>query len=569
MLRVLYVLVICVCMFPTVPGFVGVVAASISYIPPLGLNSPAMIGFSQVFEWQGVEYSIFLTLFTALFSSYLACFITYSILMQCWQSRWWKRIELLLSPMLAIPHVAYAIGFAFLFAPTGLGVRGIHALFGVDLNDSTSQELAMLIQDPYGLGLGIMLALKEVPFLLLMSIPILKQLNIQKIEKVSASLGYSRAQTWWKCVLPQWLNKMRFSMLAVLAYSLAVVDVSLILGPTNPPTFAVLVWQWFNDPDLSMMPRASAGAIILFFIACILITTARLIEWGVTKGLRGWQCSGRFGLKLPGAALFSAIAMLSTVMLPLMAVWSVAQRWRFPDILPSRFSKQFWEYEWENILGTIEQSVSIALTSSTIALVFAMVVHESRIRHRIQVPGYIIAIPMLIPQLSVLFGMQIMTLFVEHELYWFWVCWAHIFFAFPFVYLSLDGPWRSYNQKHTKVALSLGKSPLEVFFKVKLGMLVPAVVFAWAMGISVSLAQYLPTLILGAGRINTLTTEAVALASGFDQRVTAIYALWQALLPFVFFSIALFVSRAKFIRRNITFKGFKLNGSLLKKSFNI
>ncbi|MCV5737738.1 ABC transporter permease, partial [Escherichia coli] len=69
---------------------------------------------------------------------------------------------------------------------------------------------------------------------------------------------------------------------------------------------------------------------------------------------------------------------------------------------------------------------------------------------------------------------------------------------------------------------------MQAWLKVKLPILLPAIAFAWAIGISVSLAQYLPTLVLGAGRISTITTEAVALSSGFDRRVTAIYAIWQA-----------------------------------------
>jgi putative thiamine transport system permease protein len=68
--------------------------------------------------------------------------------------------------------------------------------------------------------------------------------------------------------------------------------------------------------------------------------------------------------------------------------------------------------------------------------------------------------------------------------------------------------------------------------------------YAWAVGVSVSLAQYLPTLMLGGGRFATITTEAVTLSSGFDRRVMAIYALWQAVLPFIFFLLAIILSRA-------------------------
>jgi putative thiamine transport system permease protein len=48
----------------------------------------------------------------------------------------------------------------------------------------------------------------------------------------------------------------------------------------------------------------------------------------------------------------------------------------------------------------------------------------------------------------------------------------------------------------------------------------------------VSVGQYLPTLFAGNGRVATLTTEAVTLASGADRRLIALYALLQSCLPF-------------------------------------
>ncbi|WP_373958453.1 ABC transporter permease [Vibrio gigantis] len=558
MLRALYFVVIAVCIIPTIPGVAGVVASSLSFIPPLGLEEPTLKGFSQVFQWEGVWHSIGLTLCSAFISSYLACFLTFCILQATWQRPFWRKIELTLSPMLSIPHVAFAIGFAFLFGPSGLGARSIHHIFGAS---GSSSELALLVKDPYALGLIVMLALKEIPFLLLMSISILQQIDVERITKVSSSLGYSRSQIWWKCIFPQWFIKLRFPMLAVLAYSLSVVDIALILGPTNPPTFAILVWHWFNDPDLSLLPRAAAGAIILFILASLMIALARLIEWATLKGFRSWQYSGRSGITLPGKSIFSFLALLSMTMFPLMIIWSLAQRWRFPDLLPSRYSMRFWEFEWDGIMSTVGQSLWIGLIAASVALLLALVAHEYRIKYKWQVPGFIIAIPMLIPQLSVLFGMQVTTLYIGSSAYEFWVIWAHVFFAFPFVYLSLDGPWKSFNVGLIKASLSLGKSPFQSWYSIKLPILLPAIAFAWAVGISVSLAQYLPTLMLGAGRISAITTEAVALTSGFDRRVTAIYAIWQALLPLFFFSLAILVSRLQLRYRRLTFKGFLTNES--------
>lgn len=565
MLRALYFIVIFICVLPTIPGLLGVFFSAFGYIPPLELHHFSLDGFREVFSWAGVWQSLGMTFYSAIISSYLACLLTFAILQAAWGTKYWKRIEVTLSPLLAMPHVAFAIGFAFLFAPTGLGVRLATQLFGDDATSSSVSDLATLVKDPYALGLILMLALKEVPFLLLMSIPILQQLNVSKTAKVCHSMGYNRAQMWWKCIFPQWIAKLRFPMFAVIAYSLSVVDVALILGPTNPPTFAVLVWQWFNDPDLALLPRAAAGAVVLFALATLLIVLTRGFEWVLTQAFRRWQYSGRRGSRLPGKTAFVGITVLAAAMLPLMALWSVAQRWRFPDLLPSQYSSRFWEYEWTGITNTIEQSLVLAATSATIALALALICHEYKLRHRWQIPSYVIAIPMLIPQLSILFGMQVTTLYLHSESYWLWVCWAHIFFAFPYVYLALDGPWRSFDSGLMRVALSLGKSPLRAWLKIKLPILLPAVVFAWAVGISVSLAQYLPTLMLGAGRISTITTEAVALSSGFDRRVTAIYAIWQALLPFVFFSFAIVISQLQVRYRRLSIKGLILNESPSRK----
>ena len=60
---------------------------------------------------------------------------------------------------------------------------------------------------------------------------------------------------------------------------------------------------------------------------------------------------------------------------------------------------------------------------------------------------------------------------------------------------------------------------------------------ALAVGFSVSIAQYLPTLWLGAGRIPTLTSQAVALSSGGEVQTLAAQALWQLLLPAVCFTL--------------------------------
>jgi putative thiamine transport system permease protein len=80
-------------------------------------------------------------------------------------------------------------------------------------------------------------------------------------------------------------------------------------------------------------------------------------------------------------------------------------------------------------------------------------------------------------------------------------------------------------------------------------MLFASLLTAFAVGFAVSVGQYLPTLLFGSGRVPTITTEAVALASGGDRRLTASLALLQSLLPFLAFVVAIFVPLAVYRNR--------------------
>jgi putative thiamine transport system permease protein len=80
-------------------------------------------------------------------------------------------------------------------------------------------------------------------------------------------------------------------------------------------------------------------------------------------------------------------------------------------------------------------------------------------------------------------------------------------------------------------------------------MLLRPVLTAAAVGLAVSIGQYLPTLLIGGGRVVTLTTEAVALSSGGNRRVIGTYAVLQLILPMLGFALALAIPALAFRNR--------------------
>jgi putative thiamine transport system permease protein len=95
----------------------------------------------------------------------------------------------------------------------------------------------------------------------------------------------------------------------------------------------------------------------------------------------------------------------------------------------------------------------------------------------------------------------------------------------------------------------MGTPPARIFWHLRLPMLLAPMLTALAVGVAVSVGQYLPTLMLGGGRVETLTTEAVALSSGGNRRLIGATALLQMALPALGFALALIVPRLIFRNR--------------------
>lgn len=93
----------------------------------------------------------------------------------------------MLTPFLAAPHAAIAIGLAFVLAPSGWIARVLALPFGWD----RPPDLAS-VNDPWGLALILGLMVKEVPFLLLVILAALTQIPVRAQVAAGRSLGYGR-----------------------------------------------------------------------------------------------------------------------------------------------------------------------------------------------------------------------------------------------------------------------------------------------------------------------------------------------------------------------------------------
>jgi putative thiamine transport system permease protein len=414
-----------------------------------------------------------------------------------------------------------------------------------------------LVQDHLGLALTLGLVLKETPFLVLMTFGALGQVRADDQLRVARSLGYGPVQAWLKVVLPLVYPQIRLPVYAVLAYSLSVVDMAIVLGPTTPPTLAPLLLRWFNDPDLAMRFQAAAGACLQFGLVALAIGVWRGAEAALGRLARPWLTGGARGgagaaARAAAWAGLASLFGLSFGSLLSLAVWSLAGRWRFPDAWPEQLSLERWADQAVALTGPAWTTLVVGIAAAVIALVLVAgcLENESR-RQRSAGPGALtlVYLPLLAPQIGFLFGVQVLLVWAELDGGWLALIWTHLLFVLPYVFLALADPYRNLDPRYARSALALGRSPWVVWTRIKLIMLLRPILIALAVGFAVSVAQYVPTLFAGGGRFSTLTTEALSLSAGGNRRVVGLFALTLAVLPLLGFGLALVLPAWRFRHR--------------------
>ncbi|MCL3881779.1 ABC transporter permease subunit [Marivita sp. GX14005] len=530
---------------PVLAGLLGTLGPAFGYLPALGGTALTLDPFRDLANTPGIGRASLLSLTTGFAATGLSLFIV-ALICAAWSgTRAFRAIERALSPLLAVPHAAAAFGLAFLIAPSGWMARIVSPW----LSGWVRPPDLLVLQDPFGISLTAGLVVKEIPFLLLMTLAALSQIRADQTRRISNALGYAPVTGWFKTVFPLVYGQIRLPIYAVLAFSMTVIDVALILGPTTPPPLAVQILKWMNDPDLSMRFLASAGAVWQLALVVLALLCWRTLEWLAARIGRAWVRAGSRGGAtgaLKAASLLAAILVAAAIVFGLLGllIWSVAGFWSFPNALPDSFTARTWMRHATGLWPAITETLLIAAIATAVALFLTLACLEAEERHGIKPSTralLLLYLPLIVPQIAFLSGLQTLAIFTGLDAGRTSVIFVHIIFVLPYVFLSLGDPFRSWDMRYGLVARALGASPDGVLWRVRLPILLRPILTAAAVGFAVSVGQFLPTLLAGAGRVQTLTTEAVALASGGDRRVIAVYALTQTGAAFLPFAIAIFV----------------------------
>lgn len=209
------------------------------------------------------------------------------------------------------------------------------------------------------------------------------------------------------------------------------------------------------------------------------------------------------------------------LVLPLipLAIWSFAHGWRFPALLPQNWSMKAWTTVLSPGSGVLESlglTIGIALATTLIAAVVGVPAGRALGLHDFRGKGLVLlllAAPVIMPAIAVAPGLHGVFLRLGLTGTVQGVVLAHLIPVIPYMVLIMSSVFAGFDTVQEDQARSLGARPWAVWRHVTLPAILPGLLTGALFAFLVSWSQYLLTLAIGGGRVQTLPLSLYAYAS--------------------------------------------------------
>lgn len=208
----------------------------------------------------------------------------------------------------------------------------------------------------------------------------------------------------------------------------------------------------------------------------------------------------------------AAIVLISWLVLPLvpLAIWSFARGWTFPNLLPQNWTLQPWAFALSpqsGVLHSLWLTTGIALAATALSVLLGVpagrALGQYKFRGKTLIELIILA-PIIMPGIAVAMGLQSVFIGLHLNNTVTGVVLVHLIPTLPYMVLVMSGIFAACDPLVEDQARSLGASPGQVFRHITLPAILPGIIVGAMFTFLVSWSQYILTLVIGGGRVQTL-----------------------------------------------------------------
>ncbi|MFZ3589894.1 ABC transporter permease subunit [Bacillus sp. DJP31] len=224
--------------------------------------------FSNKSFLASLSYSLWVTTISTIISIVIGVILAKS-LHQIIKNKFSKLVVWI--PML-FPHFIWGYMLYLLLSQSGLLSSLLHQIGWInEMND-----FPVMFRDQTGIGIILTYVWKEVPFVVLMLLPIYSQVNDEQ-SYVVKTLGGNDWDVFKTVELPWILPVVVETAVIIISFVLAAVEVPYLLGTTHPKMLPVLAYEWFFEGNWSNRGLSYAAMTLLSMIVIIIMITTQLL----------------------------------------------------------------------------------------------------------------------------------------------------------------------------------------------------------------------------------------------------------------------------------------------------
>ncbi len=167
---------------------------------------------------------------------------------------------------LPLPHLVGAVAVLALIGQSGLLSRLATQAGLIDAPGA----FPALVFDPYGIGIITQYVWKEIPFVGIVALAVLRASG-NDLEEAASSLGASPWQRVRHVVLPVVVPGVLPVAVIIFAFTFGAFEVPLLLGRSHPALLPVLAHRRYTEVDLAARPAAMAISVIITLIVVLVV----------------------------------------------------------------------------------------------------------------------------------------------------------------------------------------------------------------------------------------------------------------------------------------------------------
>lgn len=240
------------------------IAQSLGVVNVIGQNQVSLSAYQETLNpqsefWISLVFSLWISIASTILSSIIA------LMLAVWLSERARQTDTLaLNWNLAFPHLVWSVALFLFLSQSGLLARWAASFSLI----KTPADFPVLVRDRFGIGIILSYLGKEIPFLTLTILAVLRSQSIG-YDVVAENLGASRWQRLRYVTIPQVMPALIAGSLLVFGFIFSSYEVPALLGINYPRALPVLALRFFLDPDLRARSQGMAISLIITIIVLV------------------------------------------------------------------------------------------------------------------------------------------------------------------------------------------------------------------------------------------------------------------------------------------------------------